>query len=41
VNEVSAGDQLTARIADGAFSSRVESVTPNQPQAKRSRKARP
>lgn len=38
-NEVAAGDQLTTRLADGAFSSRVETVTLNQPQPDPSRKA--
>ena len=31
VAQVSAGEQVRTRLADGAFSSRVESITPNQP----------
>lgn len=40
VAQVAPGDPLATRLADGAFSSRVESISPNQTQRKRPRKAR-
>jgi exodeoxyribonuclease VII large subunit len=40
VTQVAPGDPLTTRLADGAFSSRVDSITPHQPQARKTRKSR-
>lgn len=40
VGQVSAGSEVTTRLADGAFSSRVESVAPRQPHRKRTGKTK-
>jgi exodeoxyribonuclease VII large subunit len=40
VTQLASGDPLTTRLADGAFSSRVETITPSQAKSKSSRKAR-
>jgi len=39
VEQLTPGSEVTTRLADGAFSSRVESVAPGQPHRKRTRKA--
>ncbi|MGH9598398.1 MAG: exodeoxyribonuclease VII large subunit, partial [Terracidiphilus sp.] len=39
--QIAAGDRLTTRLADGAFTSRVESATPNQPPRKERKKPKP
>lgn len=38
--QVAEGDQVTTRLADGTFTSRIESVNANQSKAKRPRKSR-
>ena len=39
--QLSAGDQVTTRLADGTFSSRVDSINSDRPKPKRLRKTRP
>ena len=39
VAQIAPGDPVSTRLADGSFSSRVESVTPHKPQTRKSRKS--
>jgi exodeoxyribonuclease VII large subunit len=41
VSQIHGGDQLTTRLADGAFTSRVETTAPNEPEAASSSKPTP
>jgi hypothetical protein len=38
VSQINGGDQLTTRLADGAFASRVETTSPNKLEATSSSK---